>query len=89
MTDLPPTFHARRHKILVLAKTTPQGQVQPLSFTWRSKDYTISSWGRHWQAGDGEHYLVMTDAGRMFELVHRTADGQWFLLGAAPRHATV
>ncbi|MCU0485736.1 MAG: hypothetical protein MUC85_06445 [Anaerolineales bacterium] len=89
MTDLPPTFHARRHKIMVHSQITPQGQVQPLSFTWRAKNYVISSWGRQWQAADGEHYLVMTESGRMFELVHRVSAGEWFLRGTAPRHATV
>lgn len=89
MTGQLPTFHARRHKITVTSATHPQGELRPLSFTWRSKIYTIDSWGRRWQAADGEHFLVMTAAGRMFELVHRAPDGDWFLLTALPRHSTV
>ena len=89
MTGQLPTFHARRHQISVATATSPQGQVNPIRFIWRSRAYTIASWRRRWQAADGDHFLVMTAAGRMFELVHRVQDGEWFLLGAAPRHATV
>lgn len=89
MTGHPPSFHSRRHKITVTSATNPQGEVSPVRFTWRRRDYVICSWGRRWQAADGEHFLVMTATGRMFELVHRVRDGDWFLLSAAPRHSTV
>ena len=89
MTGYPPTFHARRHKIAVITTADAQGQVRPLRFTWRGREHTIASWGRCWQAADGEHFLVMAASGRMFELVQRAQDGDWFLLGATPRHATV
>ena len=89
MPGQPPTSRSRRYKITVASAANAQGQVSPLRFTWRGKDHTIASWGRHWQAADGDHYLVMTAAGRMFELVHHPQDGAWFLLRAAPIHSAV
>lgn len=84
-----PSSHPRRHKINVLTSLSPQGMISPLSFTWRRRNYTITSWGRRWQVPEGEHFLVMTAGGRMFELVHRLPEDEWILLSAAPRQVAV
>ncbi len=89
MTGQPSPSRPRRHKIIVVSSTDPQGQVSPLSFTWRNANYTIASWGRRWRTAGGEHFLVMTAAGRMFELVYRPQDGTWYLQRAAPTQSTV
>lgn len=83
------TFRPRRHKIVVVSQTNLQGEVIPLRFTWRGATYDITSWGRRWTAADGEHSLVMSKSGRMFELVYRPQDGDWFLVGASPSHTAV
>ena len=74
---------------MVVSHINPQGEVIPLRFTWRGATYEITSWGRRWTAIDGEHSLVMAATGRMFELVYRPQDGDWYLKGASPAQSAV
>jgi hypothetical protein len=59
------------------------GQPTPLEFTWQGRHYQVESTGRRWQAPDGQHILVMTPGGRMFELVF-TPEGRWLLGQSGP-----
>lgn len=68
--------------IQVTAHFDEEGKIRPLRFTWRGSDYQVESTGRHWQASDGRHILVMVPGGRIFELVYIPTEGRWFLGGA-------
>jgi hypothetical protein len=70
--------------IEVTARFGPQGQISPLRFTWKGRSYLVESSGRRWNGADGQHILVMTGSGAMFELVFLPAEGRWYLGQAAP-----
>jgi hypothetical protein len=72
--------------VLVLARTLPDGEVQPTAFTWRKRRYAIVTWGRQWEEPAGDTTwrccLVGTSAGDTFELRCDEAAGRWLLARA-------
>lgn len=60
------------------------GSVRPLAFEWKGRRRKVASLGRRWQAEDGEHLLVMTPEGRVFELAYEEATGDWWLCRSLP-----
>jgi hypothetical protein len=70
--------------IEITVRFGPQGQVTPLRFTWKARRFLVESTGRQWTGADGQHILVMTGSGEMFELVFASRDGRWYLAQAAP-----
>jgi hypothetical protein len=65
--------------IEVTVRFDSQGQITPLRFTWKGRSYLVESTGRHWSGADGQHILVMTVSGDMFELVFTPGEGRWYL----------
>jgi hypothetical protein len=65
--------------IEVTVRFDPQGQITPLRFTWKHHSYLVESTGRHWTGEDGQHILVMTGSGGMFELLFKPGEGRWYL----------
>jgi hypothetical protein len=61
------------------------GQVQPLRFTWRGRQYIVTGQGRTTPQGDNHYFLVMTTGERIFELRWHVADNCWFLARAPGR----
>jgi hypothetical protein len=70
--------------IEVTVRFDPQGQITPLRFTWKDRSYLVESTGRRWTGADGQHILVMTGGGAMFELLFSPGEGRWYLGQAAP-----
>jgi len=67
-------------RINVTANSTLTGQVNPVSFIWQGRAYSIASIGRRWQAKDGLHMLVMTPENRAFHLVFNDQENAWYLI---------
>lgn len=65
--------------IEVTARFDPQGQITPLRFTRKGHSYLVESTGRRWMGADGQHILVMTSSGDMFELLFAPGEGRWYL----------
>jgi len=65
--------------IEVTARYSIDGKVTPLSFTWQGREYMVEGTGRHWQAEDGLHLLVMAAGEQVFELLFVPQDGRWFI----------
>ncbi len=70
--------------ISVEVRVSADGAPQPLAFAWQGRRYQIADWGRAWVEGDAHHFLVMTPAHEVFELV-LTPDGRWMLARAPKR----
>jgi hypothetical protein len=70
--------------IEVTVRFDPQGQIYPLRFTWKGRSYLVESTGRRWHGAHGQHILVMTGSGELFELVFSPSEGRWYLSQAAP-----
>ena len=66
-------------KIEVTAVFYPNGDIQPLQFTWQKRIFRIQAAGRQWQEDDRRHFLVMVEGERMFELVFSTAETGWYI----------
>jgi len=64
--------------ITITVRFDLHGQATPLDFTWRGQNYRVESTGRRWQASDGQHLMILTSVGRMFELLF-ASDGRWSL----------
>ncbi len=45
---------------------------------WGEKWIAIESVGRRWEDAQGKHFLVMSYAGKVYEIIQR-ADGCWFI----------
>lgn len=73
----------------VTARFAPDGKITPLRFRWRGGQYPIASTGRSWQAEDGQHILVMTTDGQMFELLFTPQAACWYLLQVGPQRMPV
>lgn len=73
--------------IAVTARFDPHGQIIPLRFTWKRRSYLVESTGRRWTGADGQHILVMTGSGALFELLYTPGEGCWYLVQAAPTRA--
>ncbi|MDD5468725.1 MAG: CinA family protein [Anaerolineales bacterium] len=65
--------------IQVRARFRPDGLVIPESFSWRGRDIPVESVGRRWQDEARQRMLVMAPGGRVYELVHDQAQGEWFI----------
>ncbi|MEW6566583.1 MAG: hypothetical protein AB1449_00155 [Chloroflexota bacterium] len=80
-----------RERISVEVRVQEDGTVRPLAFVWKGRRRKVASLGRRWQAEDGEHFLVRTAEGRVYELAYEEASGDWWLSGTrasrAPRTA--
>ena len=61
------------------------GTITVLAFTRQGRTLRAAGHGRHWQADDGHHWLVMTPDSRTFELL-QTPEGRWLIVGASERH---
>ncbi len=70
--------------IEIIVRFDLQGQIAPIQFTWKGRRYLVESSGRRWIGADGQHILVMTGSGEMFELVFVSSEGRWYLGQAAP-----
>jgi len=70
--------------IEVTVRFGPQGQISPLQFTWKGHRYLVESTGRRWTVADGQHILVMTGSGDMFDLFFSPGESRWYLGEAAP-----
>lgn len=70
--------------IEVTARFDKNGKVYPLYLVWKGHRYTVDNTGRQWQAQDGLHALVMTPAGRMFELLFVPSESHWYLMKVHP-----
>jgi len=64
----------------VEAEGTPEGRLHPRAFQWQGRRVVIRSWGRKWDDASGRHVLVMSESGRVFELVHQPEEGAWRLI---------
>lgn len=60
-----------------------QGEVRPISFTWRKRTFAITGLGRTSTKGDDHYFLVMTAGDRIFELRWHVPDNRWFLARAS------
>jgi hypothetical protein len=63
----------------VTARFDPQGRATPLSFTLEGTLYAVNSIGRRWEDEAGQHSLVMSATGEVFELVFSPQESRWFL----------
>ena len=68
----------------VTARFGPQGQITPLRFILKGRSYLVESTGRRWNGADGQHILIMTGSGEMFELIFSPGEVRWYLGQAAP-----
>lgn len=66
-------------EIEVTARFYAGGDIRPLTFVWRTRTYKVASIGRHWDASDGRHILVMDQREQVYHLIFRTSTAQWFL----------
>lgn len=69
--------------VSVVARMNVEAQTQPLSFEWRSQQYTIRDWGRAWQeetvGGMRQHFLVSTTPHHLYELTFEPWRSTWRL----------
>ena len=63
----------------VVAQFDNQGKAMPRSFTWRGIDYFVDSIGRRWVVDEEQHILIMVAGGKVFELIFKPVQGQWYL----------
>lgn len=71
--------------VAVEAHLLPDGEVQPVAFTWRGRRRQICGLGRQWDDAQGRHVLVATSDGDRFELCLTTDHRGWQLLRAWER----
>ncbi|MGD9091650.1 MAG: hypothetical protein PVF74_02300 [Anaerolineales bacterium] len=64
----------------VTARFDSRGRAMPSSFKWYGVDYFVDSIGRRWVEEDGQHILVMVPGGRVFELLYKPVEGEWYLI---------
>ncbi len=58
------------------------GSLRPLAFAWKGRRRKVASLGRRWSAEDGEHFLVRTSEGHVYELTYEESSGDWWLTGS-------
>lgn len=68
--------------VVVEAHFFPGGKVQPVTFVWRDRRWSVSGVGRQWDDAGGRHVLVVTSDGSRFELCLASAPTGWRLLRA-------
>lgn len=50
------------------------------AFTWMGTRWAINSMGRRWASGGEQHYLVMVQGDRVFELARSEETQQWWIV---------
>lgn len=68
--------------VIVEAQFLAGGKVQPTTFTWRGRHWSVTGLGRQWDEADGRHVLVATSDGSRFELCLVSHPWSWRLLRA-------
>lgn len=68
-----------RQPIAVELVDEPSG-LRPIAFFWQGRRLPIRSLGRRWQTGSELHFLVMTAAGKVYELAYDRPAAQWLLV---------
>jgi len=66
-------------EIEVTARFDPDGKITPLTFVWRTRTYKVTAIGRHWDAPDGRHILVMGPGHQAYHLIFKSETAQWYL----------
>ena len=64
----------------VTARFDTQGGITPTSFVWQGRAYRVDSTGRHWEAKDGQHILVMVPGNRAYHLIFNNRTCIWKLV---------
>jgi hypothetical protein len=65
--------------ISVEARFNLDGTLRPIAFEWRGQRFVIASHGRQWEQAGEYHFLVMTQAEQVFELVYLKEEMRWQL----------
>jgi hypothetical protein len=50
---------------------------RPLAFIWQGTRWIVNSVGRTWESKGEQHYLVMVQGDRVFELARSHTTGSW------------
>jgi hypothetical protein len=66
----------------VTARFDNQGRAMPRSFKWQGVDYFVDSIGRRWVEDDSQHVLVLVPGGKVFELIYKPVESEWYLSSA-------
>jgi len=61
------------------ARLERDGRLIPQWFNRNGTTYMVASYGRRWDAEDGQHMLVMDHKAQVYELVFSPADQSWYL----------
>lgn len=70
-----------REPIVVEARFEVDGGIKVLALERHGSRHAVAATGRQWDAGDGRHFLVMTPAEKVVELLFRPrSDGLPWLL---------
>ena len=65
--------------IVVEVRLKTNGSIRPLAFSWRGKQYRVTSIGRQWEQDGERHFLVMTPDEQVYELAYLQKEGCWRL----------
>lgn len=74
-----------RERISVEVHVTEDGSLRPLAFAWKGRRRKVAALGRRWVADDGQHFLVRTPEGQVYELICDEGSGDWWLVGPRTR----
>ncbi len=66
-------------EIEVTARFDLEGDIIPLAFVWRERTYKVDAIGRHWNAEDGHHILVMDPRCQTYHLIFQSETARWYL----------
>ena len=66
-------------EIEVTARFYSDGNIRPITFVWETRTYKVTSIGRHWEAPDGHHILVMDPREQVYHLIFKPETTQWYL----------
>jgi hypothetical protein len=71
-----------RERIAVEARFELDGAIRILAFEYRGVRHTVAAMGRQWSGEDGRHFLVMTPAEHVLELLYQPQSdgGAWMLI---------
>ncbi len=74
-----------RERISVEVHVAEDGSLRPLAFAWKGRRRKVAALGRRWAAEDGEHFLVRTSEGQVYELTYDEGSGDWWLVATRAR----
>jgi hypothetical protein len=60
------------------------GQIDPLRFTWKGREYPVTSTGRRWKDEQGEHILIMVPGDIVYEILFIPTEARWYLRQVGP-----